>query len=82
MEYYKLTNGEYISKEKVDDAVALLQKFFNAGATLVDLCDDDIIDKGNKIDAIMAYRRKYDACRLAEAKAAIEYLRGEWNPEQ
>lgn len=81
MEYYKLTNGEYISKEKVDDAVALLQKFFNAGATLVDLCDDDIIHKGNKIDAVCAYNRKYD-CGLAEAKAAIEYLRGEWNPEQ
>ena len=77
---YYLVNGEYISKSKVDDALNLLSKIIH-GFPLVSLTDNEVIHKGNKIDAVCAYNRKYD-CGLAEAKAAIEYLRGEWNPEQ
>lgn len=73
--YYHTNNGEYISKSKVNDALNTLSKIINGG-TLVTLTDDEIIYKGSKIDAIMAYRRKYD-CGIAEAKQAIEYLRGE-----
>lgn len=73
--YYRLRNGEYVSQAKVDDALALLSKVINGG-NLVCLTDDEIIHKGNKIDAVCAYHRKYD-CSLAEAKSAVEYLRGE-----
>lgn len=72
---YYLVDGEYISKSKVDDALVLLDKIIGGG-TLVTLTDDEIIHKGSKFDAIFAYNRKYD-CGIAEAKLAIEYLRGE-----
>ena len=73
--YYQLSDGNMIPKYKVDDALNILQKIIGGGH-IVDLTDDEVIHKGTKIDAIQAYRRKYD-CGLVEAKATIEFLRGE-----
>lgn len=74
--YYQLTDGTMIPKWKVDNALNTLQKIVGGGH-IVNLTDDEVILKGDKIDAIQAYRRKYDCDSLVEAKQTIEFLRGE-----
>lgn len=73
--HYKLANGELISKRKVDDALKLINQFAQ-GCTLVDLSDEELFSKGDKFDAITRFYKKHNTT-LVEAKAAIEYLRGE-----
>lgn len=72
--YYKLTNGDLISKEKVDRARELLARLDN-GHTLVNLSDEELFARGDKIEAIRRFWEKHD-CSLMEAKTAIEFLRG------
>lgn len=75
-QYYKLDNGEFVSKSKVDDALKLIRRITASGCVLVTITDDEVIHKGNKVEATLAFYRKYD-CSLLEAKSAIEFLRGE-----
>ena len=72
--YYKLTNGDLISKERVDMARELLARLDN-GYTLVNLSEEELFSKGDKVEAIRRFKEKHD-CSLMEAKTAIEYLRG------
>lgn len=73
--YYELANGDMISKERVDNALKLINSLVE-GFNIVHLNDSDIMRKGNLIDAVKLFRDKY-GCGLAEAKAAIDFLRGE-----
>lgn len=73
--HYKLSNGSLVSKRKVDEALALISQL-EQGYTLVELNDADLFSNGDKFDAIVRFYKKYDTT-LVEAKAAIEYLRGE-----
>lgn len=73
--YYKLGNGELIPKSKVDAAFALIEQL-KEGCSIVNLSDIDVFTKGDKVDAIFRFRDKYDTL-VAEAKAAIEFLREE-----
>lgn len=74
--YYLLDGGEHISAEKVNKALHTIQKVIRKGKCIEYLSDDDVIKFGDKVDAIMAYRRKYPSTTV-EAKQAIEFLRGE-----
>jgi hypothetical protein len=74
-QYYKV-GSTFVSKQKVDDALNLVKRVISDGCELVSLNDDEVIQHGNKLDAIIAYRRKHD-CGIVEAKQAIEYLREE-----
>lgn len=73
--HYKLANGDLISKSRVDDAIALLNRLRD-GFVVVELTDEELFSKGNKFDAIKRFREKHDV-GLFEAKSAIEHLRGE-----
>lgn len=73
--HYMLANEEYVSKRRVDDALALISKLAQ-GSALVELSDEELFSKGDKFEAIMRFYKKHGTTTL-EAKAAIEYLRGE-----
>ena len=73
--YYKLKNGEFIPKHKVDKAFELIQSLMS-GFDILHLDDSDMMAYGDKLDAIRLFRDKYN-CGLAEAKEAIEFMRGE-----
>ena len=73
--HYKLTSGELISKEKVDKARELIAKL-DEGYELIDLTDEELFSKGDKFDAVIRFRDKYE-CTLVEANAAVKHLRGE-----
>lgn len=74
-QYYKVGN-QFIAKSKVDEAVQILKDVTMHGCELVTLTQDEIIQYGRKFDAIWAYRKKHN-CGIAEAKKAIEAMRGE-----
>lgn len=71
--YYKLSNGDMVSKRKVDDALNTIRSICG-GASIVHLEDSEVMLYGDKIDAIRLFREKYD-CSLMEAKASIDFLR-------
>ena len=73
--YYKLDNGELISKERVDNAIELLNRIKDANG-IVNLTEEELFSKGDKIQAVRVFREKH-GCTLMEAKVAIEHLRGE-----
>ena len=73
--YCQLANGTFVSKARVDRARELLDSLMD-GFTVTELTDDELFTKGDKVEAIMRYRKKYN-CGIAEAKATIERLRGE-----
>lgn len=73
--YYKLGNGELIPKSKVDAAFALIE-LLKKGCSIVNLSDIDVFTKGDKLDAIIRFRNKYNI-PINEAKEAIEFLREE-----
>ena len=73
--HYKLPNGDMISKASVDKAKALLARL-NDGYELIELTDEELFSKGDRFDAVVRFRNKYD-CTLTEANAAIKHLRGE-----
>lgn len=73
--HYKLANGNLVSKHHVDEALKLITQLAQ-GCTLVELSDAELFSNGDKFDAIMRFYKKHDTTML-EAKAAIEYLRGE-----
>ena len=73
--YCKLSNGNIVPKHKVDDAMELIASLKN-GFAVVELSDEELFSNGNKIDAIRCFMNKHNT-GLAEAKAAIEHLRGE-----
>ena len=73
--YCKLTNGNFVSKREVDKAIEVIASLKD-GFTVVELTDEELFEKGNKVDAIRRFREKHDV-GLVEAKAAIEHLRGE-----
>lgn len=73
--HYLLANGELVCKRRVDDAVALVNKLVQ-GCTLVELSDEELFSKGDKLDAIARFRIKYGT-GILEAKTSIEFLRGE-----
>lgn len=75
MIYCKLSNGNLVSKRHVDKAMELINSLRD-GFVLVDIDDDELFSKGDKLDAIQRFREKYDT-GLLEAKAAIEFLREE-----
>lgn len=73
--YYELSNGELVPKHKVDAAFELIERL-KEGCSIVNLSDIDVFTKGDKFDAILRFRDKYDT-PIAEAKEAIEFLREE-----
>lgn len=73
--YYKLSNGELVPKHKVDAAFELIERL-KEGCSIVNLSDIDVFTKGDKFDAILRFRDKYDTS-IVEAKEAIEFLREE-----
>ena len=73
--YCKLPSGTLISKRSVDRAIETLDSLRN-GFTIVEVSDEELFTNGSKIDAIVRFREKHDV-GLAEAKAAIDFLRGE-----
>lgn len=73
--YYRLSDGEIISKERVDAAIDLLNRLKGA-VSVAQLTDIDLFTKGDKVEAIRRFYLKYDT-PLMEAKAAIEFLRDE-----
>ena len=74
MLYCVLSNGELVSKRKVDEAVELIAKMKH-GFEVVELTDEELFAYGDKLDAIKRFRDKYDTS-LLEANYAIEFLRG------
>ena len=72
--HYRLANGDMISKSRIDRARELLAQLEN-GYELVNLTDEELFSKGDKLDAVIRFREKHD-CSLMEAKASIEHLRG------
>ena len=75
MKYCKLSNGELVPERTVDAALELVVKL-KGGFTVVELSEDEVIAKGTKLDAIRSFMHKHNVS-LAEAKEAIEFLRGE-----
>lgn len=73
--YCLLSNGELVSKRRVDEAVELIAKMKD-GVKVVELTDEELFTNGNKFDAIKRFHEKYNV-GLIEAKCAIEFLRGE-----
>lgn len=73
--YYKLCNGELIPKSKVVSAFVLIERL-KEGCSIVNLSDIDVFTKGDKLDAIIRFRNKYNI-PINEAKEAIEFLREE-----
>lgn len=73
--YCQLANGILIPKRRVEDAINLFNSLQD-GFTIVELTDEELFAKGNKFDAIKRFHNKHKV-GLAEAKAAIEHLRGE-----
>ena len=73
--YCKLSNGNIIPKYKVDNAINLVEQL-KGGYSVVEMSDIDLFTKGDLIDAIRRFREKYDTL-LVEAKAAIDFLRGD-----
>ena len=73
--YYKTNNGDLIAKQAVDSAIRTLEKLKD-GFEIVNISDEEVFAKGNKLAAIRRFREKYDT-GLLEAKCAIEFLRGE-----
>lgn len=73
--HYMFTDGEMVSKRTVDAALRIVNKMAQ-GCVVVELDDEGLFSKGDKVDAIWRFRQKHNAS-IAEAKAAIEYLRGE-----
>ena len=73
--YYRLSDGEMISKERVDAAIDLLNRLKGA-VSVAQLTDIDLFTKGDKVEAIRRFYLKYDT-PLVEAKAAIDFLRDE-----
>ena len=73
--YYKLANGDFVPKYKVDNAFELIKSLMD-GFDILHLDDSDVMLFGNKFDAIKLFHEKHD-CGLAESKEAIEFLRGE-----
>lgn len=73
--HYRLPNGDIISKARVDNAKALIALLDN-GYEIVDLTDEELFSKGDKLDAVIRFREKHN-CTLVEANAAIKHLRGE-----
>ena len=72
--YCQLTNGTMIPKRKVDDALMLFESLKD-GFVVREISDEELFTNGNKFDAIKRFHEKHNV-GLAEAKAAIEYLRG------
>lgn len=73
--YCKLSDGTLVSKHEMDKAIELVS-CLKGGYSIVELSDEELFAKGNKIDAIRRFMNKHDV-RLAEAKQSIEFLRGE-----
>lgn len=73
--HYQFPDGTLVNKGTVDNALRLINKLAQ-GCTLVELSDEELFSKGDKTSAIWRFYKKYDV-PIAEAKAAIEYLRGE-----
>ena len=73
--YCKLTNGNLVSKREIDKAIELIASLKD-GFVVTEITDEELFANGSKLDAIRCFREKYDV-GLAEAKAAIEHLRGE-----
>lgn len=73
--YYELSNGELVPKHKVDAAFELIEQL-REGCSIIDLSDIDVFTKGDKLDAIIRFRNKYNIS-INEAKEAIEFLREE-----
>lgn len=74
-EYCKLSNGELVPKRTVDSALELIAKL-GGGYSIVELSEDEVIMEGTKLDAIRSFMHKHNV-GLAEAKEAIEFMRGE-----
>ena len=72
--YYKLANGDFVPKCKVDKAFELIKSLMD-GFDILHLNDSDVMSFGDKFDAIKLFREKHD-CGLMEAKEAIEFMRG------
>lgn len=73
--YCKLVNGDLVPKRTVDNAVELFERLKN-GFTIVELTDEELFAKGNYVDAVKRFHDKHNV-GLAEAKAAIDFLREE-----
>ena len=74
--HYKLPDGKLISKRRVDAARELLNEVIAGGCTLVELTDSELFSGGDKFEAICRFREKHNT-GVADAKYAIEHLRGE-----
>lgn len=70
--YYRLSDGEIISKERIDAAIDLLNRLKGA-ISVVQLIDIDLFTKGDKVEAIRRFHLKHDI-PLVEAKALLQYV--------
>lgn len=73
--YCRLANGKLVPKRSIDKAIELVASLKD-GFSVVEISDDELFAKGDKVDAICRFREKHGTS-LVEAKASIEYLRGE-----
>lgn len=73
--YYKFPDGEVVSEGRMNSALALVAKLKD-NFTIVELSDSEVYAMASKIEAIKLFHEKHGT-GLIEAKAAIEYLRGE-----
>lgn len=69
----QLTNGDLISKRKVDEAFEIIERL-NNGFTLVELPEEELFSKGDEFEAVHAYWNKHN-CTVLEAREAIKNLR-------
>lgn len=70
--YYRLLDGEIISKERVDAAIDLLNRLKGA-VSVVQLTDIDLFTKGDRVEAIRRFHPKHDI-PFVEAKALLQYV--------
>lgn len=73
---YYIVDGEYISCEKVENAMSIIRKVLNPDTRFAYISDEELFSKGDKLDAIKVFTKKHH-CGLLESKTAIEFLRGE-----
>ena len=70
--YYRLSDGEIISKERIDAAIDLLNRLKEV-VSVAQLTDIDLFTKGDKIEAIRHYHPKHDI-PYVEATALLQYV--------
>lgn len=71
MKIYKFADGSYVSKGRMDRALALVARLAE-GFEIVEGAEH--LSELSEIDAIICYKEKHD-CSLMEARDAVRFLR-------